>query len=96
MSKKIKWLRLALDDLDELMGYIAKDNSEATTKVARQIWETTRMLSNHPAMGKPGRVPGTREMLATGTSYIIPYRAIANEIQILRVLHGARKWPEKF
>ena len=50
MSKKIRWLRLALDDLNELMECIAKDNPEAATKVARQIWETTRMLSNHPAM----------------------------------------------
>ncbi len=96
MSKKIRWLRLALADLDELMVYIAKDNPEAATKVAGKIWETTRMLSNHPAMGKPGRVPGTREMIVTGTSYIVPYRVVANEVQILRILHGARKWPEKF
>jgi len=96
MSKKIRWLHLALSDLDELMDYIAQDNPEAATKVAGEIWETTRMLSNHPAMGKPGRVPGTREMVVTGTSYIVPYRVVANEVQILRVLHGARKWPEKF
>lgn len=96
MSKKIRWLRLALADLDELMVYIAKDNPEAATKVAGKIWETTRMLSNHPAMGKPGRLPGTREMVVTGTSYIVPYRVVANEVQILRILHGARKWPEKF
>jgi toxin ParE1/3/4 len=96
MSKKIRWLRLALADLDELMVYIAKDNPEAATKVAGKIWETTRMLSNHPAIGKPGRVPGTREMVVTGTSYIVPYRVLANEVQILRILHGARKWPEKF
>ena len=87
---------MALSDLDELMGYIAKDNPEAATKVAEKIWETTRMLSDHPAMGKPGRVPSTREMVATGISYIVPYRVVANEVQILRVLHGARKWPEKF
>ena len=87
---------MALSDLDELMDYIAQDNPEAATKVAGEIWETTRMLSNHPAMGKPGRVPGTREMVVTGTSYIVPYRVVANEVQILRVLHGARKWPEKF
>ena len=87
---------MALSDLDELMDYIAQDNPEAATKVAGGIWETTRMLSNHPAMGKPGRVPGTREMVVTGTSYIVPYRVVANEVQILRVLHGARKWPEKF
>jgi toxin ParE1/3/4 len=96
MSKKIRWLRLALADLDELMVYIAKDNQEAATKVAGKIWETTQMLSNHPAMGKPGRLPGTREMVVTGTSYIVPYRVVANEVQILRILHGARKWPEKF
>ena len=95
MSKKIRWLRLALADLDELMVYIARDNPEATTKVAGEIWETTRTLSNHPAMGKPGRVPGTREMVVTGTSYIVPYRVVANGVQILRILHGARKWPEK-
>jgi len=35
-------------------------------------------------------------MVATGTSYIVPYRVVANEVQILRVLHGARKWPEEF
>jgi toxin ParE1/3/4 len=96
MSKKIRWLHLALSDLDELMDYIAQDNPEAATKVAGKIWESTRMLSNHPAMGKAGRVPGTREMVVTGTSYIVPYRVVANEVQILRVLHGAKKWPEKF
>jgi toxin ParE1/3/4 len=96
MSKKIRWLRLALADLDELMGYIARDNPKATAKVAGKIWETTLTLSNHPAMGKPGRVPGTREMVVTGTSYLVPYRVVANEVQILRILHGARKWPEKF
>ena len=84
---------MALSDLDELMGYIAKDNPEAATKVAEKIWETTQMLSDHPAIGKPGRVPGTREIVAAGTAYIIPYRVVANEVQILRVLHGARKWP---
>jgi toxin ParE1/3/4 len=96
MSKKIRWLHLALSDLDELMGYIAKDSLEVATKVAEKIWETTQMLSNNPAMGKPGRAPGTREMVATGTFYIIPYRVVANEVQILRLLHGPRKWPEKF
>ncbi len=96
MPKKIRWLRLAFADLDELMVYIARDNPEAATKVAGKIWETTRMLLNYPAMGKPGRVPGTREMVVAGTSYIVPYRVVANEVQILRILHGTRKWPEKF
>jgi len=85
---------LALADLDELMAYIAEDDAEAATKVAGKIWETTQMLSNHPAIGKPGRIPGTREIVAAGTTYIVPYRVVGNEVQILRILHGARKWPE--
>jgi len=52
------------------------------------------MLSNHPAIGKPGRIPGTREIVAAGTTYIVPYRVVGNEVQILRILHGAGKWPE--
>jgi len=77
------------------MGYIAEDNPDAATDVAGKIWETTRMLSDHPAMGRPGRVPGTRELIVAGTAYIIPYRVAADEVQILRVLHGARKWPSR-
>ena len=96
MSKNIRWLRIALADLDDLMTYIAKDNPEAANKVARMIWEATRILSDHPAMGRPGRVTGTRELVISGTYYIVPYRVKTDEVQILRVLHAARKWPEKF
>jgi len=95
MSRKIRWLRLALADIDELMAYIANDNPKAANKVAMKIWETTQMLSDHPAMGRAGRVPGTREMVVSGTPYIVPYRVVAGEIHIIRVLHAAGKWPEK-
>jgi toxin ParE1/3/4 len=96
MSKKIRWLRLALSDLDKLMDYIANDNPEAANKVAMKFLETTRMLSAHPAMGRAGRVPGTREMVISGTPCIIPYRVVDDEVQIIRVLHAARKWADKF
>ena len=96
MSKKIRWLDLALSDLDELLDFIARDNSRAAASIAQKIWATAQMLQDHPAMGKPGRVPGTREMVTPGTAYIIPYRVVDDEIQILRVLHGARKWPDRF
>jgi plasmid stabilization system protein ParE len=26
----------------------------------------------------------------------LPYRVVQNTIQILRVLHGSRSWPEQF
>jgi toxin ParE1/3/4 len=45
-------------------------------------------------MGRPGRVPGTRELVIPKTPFIVPYRLQRKVIQILRVYHGARRWPE--
>jgi plasmid stabilization system protein ParE len=47
-------------------------------------------------MGRPGRVPGIRELVIPTTPYIVPYRVQREAIQILRVYHGARRWPDSF
>jgi plasmid stabilization system protein ParE len=52
-------------------------------------------LLDHPALGRPGRVPGTRELVVSGTPYILPYRVQGETVQILHVLHGAQRWPER-
>jgi toxin ParE1/3/4 len=96
MSKKIRWLCVAVADLDQLMDHIAKDNPRAANEVAREIWESTQMLSGQPAIGRAGRVPGTRELVVSGTHYIVPYCVVAEEVQILRVIHATRKWPDRF
>ncbi len=44
----------------------------------------------------PGRVKGTRELVVVRTSYIVAYRLKRGKIQILRILHGARQWPDTF
>jgi toxin ParE1/3/4 len=91
---KVKWVRLALNDLDEAGEFIAQDNPEAASRVLKRIWDAVQMLADHPHAGRAGRVPGTRELVIAGTPFIIPYRVAENTIQILRVLHGKRKWPQ--
>ena len=63
----------------------------------RKQWSEPRpaveLLATHPASGRIGRVPGTRELVITGTPYIVPYRVRGDAVEILRVFHGARKWP---
>jgi toxin ParE1/3/4 len=54
------------------------------------------LLPNNPEMGRPGRVPGTRELVIPRTPFIVPYRLVGNTIQVLRIFHGARRWPEAF
>jgi toxin ParE1/3/4 len=68
---RVKWLLVALDDLHQAGQYIAKSSPAAATKVIDRISKATRMLSDQPGIGRPGRVMGTRELVVTGTSYII-------------------------
>ena len=52
-------------------------------------------MSENPGMGKAGRVPKTRELFVADTPYIVIYHVKGNRLEILRIFHGARKWPDK-
>ena len=89
---KIKWHRLARQDLRQVRAYIARDDPKAAAKVARRLREAIERLPDNPALGRPGRVIDTRELVVTGTPYLVPYTVANDEIVILRILHGARQW----
>ena len=93
---RIRWLDLALDDLDEIAVYISQDNPDAARRMVGRLWQSVQDLAVQPEMGRPGRVHGTREWVVGNTPFIVPYRVVGSEIQILRVLHGARNWPDTF
>jgi len=40
------------------------------------------------------RVDGTRDLVILRTPYVVAYRIADDTVRILRVLHGARRWPE--
>ncbi len=91
----ILWSPEAIEDLNSLRAYIAQDNPSAARAVVLQIMQSVeQLLPNNPQMGRPGRIPGTRELVIPKTPFIVPYRLERNVIQILRVYHGARRWPE--
>ena len=77
-----------------MLEFIAEENPKAAQDIAQRVWETAGGLAEHPGMGRPGRVQGTRERIITGTPYIVIYR-VRHEVEILRVLHGAMRWPPK-
>jgi len=93
---KIRWVRLALTDLDEAAAFISQDNPEAAKRAVKRVRDAARLLSDQPNAGRPGRVHGTRELVIADTPFILPYRVVRNTVQILRVLHAARRWPEQF
>lgn len=91
---QVEWLRVALRNLAQEAAHIAQDNPQAAAALVAEADRHTRLLARHPDMGRPGRVPGTRELVLTGFSYVIPYRVKANRVEILRVFHTSRKWPD--
>lgn len=93
---RVNWLRTALANLEAEAEYIARDSPAAAARVVSAIQRSVEQLRKHPALGRPGRVPGTRELVITGTPYIIPYRVRGDRVEVLRVFHAARKWPPSF
>lgn len=93
---QVKWLRKALANLDHEATYIAQDNPAAARKVVKSILDTVALLAEQPALGNPGRIAGTRELVVADTRYLVPYRVKNAQVEILRVFHTSRKPPERW
>ncbi|MDZ8024066.1 MAG: type II toxin-antitoxin system RelE/ParE family toxin [Nostoc sp. DcaGUA01] len=91
---QIKWLRRALRNLEQAHSYISKENPEAAQEVILKIQLAASQLENYPFMGRPGRVEGTRELVISSTPYIAIYRIKEESVEILRVLHTSKRYPD--
>jgi toxin ParE1/3/4 len=91
------WSPESIRDLIALRADIAEHDPAAAKRVALHILYCVEgLLSEHPKLGAPGRVPGTRELVIPKTPYIVPYRVRGSQIEIARVYHSARRWPDRF
>jgi toxin ParE1/3/4 len=93
---RVKWLRTALANLNDEAEYISHDNPAAAARTVAAIVDAVELLKKYPALGRPGRVPGTRELVVLDTPYIVPYRVRGDTVELLCVFHAARKWPSQF
>lgn len=92
----VKWLEIALDSLIAEAEYISQDSPAAADRTVVAILNAVEILKRFPASGRPGRVAGTRELVVTSTSYIVPYRVRDDTVELLLVFHAARKRPSHF
>ncbi len=88
------WSPRARAHLRHAEAFIAEDNPRAAAKTAKRILDAVERLRDFPASGRAGTLPHTRELVVPGTPFIIPYRVKGEAVEILGVIHGARKWPE--
>lgn len=89
---KVRWRPAAEADRDGIIDYIAQDDPVAAIDLGDEIDRRVTALPNQPKLYRVGRVRGTREMVVH-PNYIVVYRIVRGEIEILRVLHSARQWP---
>lgn len=89
---KLVWTLPARDDRKSIREYIAVDNPRAAIDLDELLSEKAARLLDHPGLGRPGRLKGTRELVAH-PNYILIYDVMGDWVRVLRVLHAARHWP---
>ena len=90
------WSPESIRDLIALRADIAEHDPAAAKRVALHILYCVEgLLAEHPKLGAPGRVPGTRELVIPKTPYIVPYRVRGSRIEIARIYHTSRRWPDR-
>jgi toxin ParE1/3/4 len=93
----IEWTEQAIRQLDHARDYIALSNSEdVADRIAIQIVNSVQQLTRFPLSGRPGRVPGTRELVICNTPFIVAYGLDHGRVVVLAIYHGAQQWPEVF
>ena len=90
---RLRWTTPATEDLYNIVRHIQRDNPDAAANVAEILFEGCEKLGNFPRRGRKGRIEGTRELVFTGLPYIVVYRIQDQNLEIVRIYHGAQDWP---
>jgi addiction module RelE/StbE family toxin len=91
---KLRWTADAVRDRVAIYDYVEARSPQAAIRLDTLFSQKAADLSCHPAIGRVGRVLGTRELVAH-RNYILVYELTDNDIYILRLLHAARQWPPR-
>ena len=89
---RVVWTSEALQDRADIWDYIAADSPSAAARMDELFSVAAVRLTEHPNLGKPGKIPGTRELIPH-ESYRLVYEVSGDTVWILTLVHTARRWP---
>jgi plasmid stabilization system protein ParE len=89
---EVLWSQGAEQRLASIVEFIARENVRAALEMDVLLQNCADGLGIFPRKGKPGRVPGTRELVAH-EHYILVYRLADDAVYIVTVLHTSQCWP---
>lgn len=90
---KITWAPSALEDIESIAEYIARDSVDQAALFVSRIIEMTDYLQDFPLSGR--MIPEINDEMCRELiygAYRIMYRLHKQEIWITGVIHGARHW----
>jgi toxin ParE1/3/4 len=91
---RLHWTEPAVEDLKSICDYVGEHDSPiAARRVALRIYDGLNSLLQFPRKGRPGRKPGTRELIFSDLPWLAIYRIRENVIEVNRILHGAQRLP---
>jgi addiction module RelE/StbE family toxin len=91
---RLVWSRFALADRDAIFDYVQVDSPRAAVALDDLISLHVGRLAQFPESGRIGHVDGTRELIIDQTPYLAAYRITGDAVLVLRILHGAQRWPD--
>ncbi len=90
------WCAEGRSEFKKAIKYIGDRNPSAALGLSKAVRQQTRLLSDHPHLGRAGRVESTRELVIACTRYVVVYTVdtTADVLVVLHVLHGGQLWPD--
>jgi toxin ParE1/3/4 len=90
---RIRWTPAAADDLERISDYLRDNHPQYRQATIRKVYAAIRSLREWPHSGRVGREDGTRELLFRPLPYVAVDRVTEQNIEVLRIYHGAQDRP---
>jgi toxin ParE1/3/4 len=92
---RLRWTTDAAEDFERIVDHIKGDRPGAALRVAETVLDRIGTLEAFPHIGRAGRVNNTRELVLPSLPFVVVYEVFAarDEVCVLRILHGAQRWP---
>jgi toxin ParE1/3/4 len=91
---RIRWTPAAAADLQSVSDYLKEHHPHYREATIRRVYADIQSLKEWPHLGRVGREEGTRELLFLPLPYVAVYRVREQNIEVLRIYHGAQGRPK--
>lgn len=90
---QLRWTEEAADDLEHIADYLLAHAPSRAQDLIQAVYDAPTELLTFPNRGRQGKKQGTRELVLSPLPYIVVYKVFGEAIFVVRILHGAQKWP---